>query len=317
MKKFVLLLVFPILGFSQTSHQDLELLLEQKNYKKVEQLAAPFVIENPTNLKAIELLGDAYSHQQKWDEAMVQYKKLTNLKPKAANYHYKYGGALGMKALSVNKFSALTYLGDLKQAFLTAAELDENHIETRWALVELYMQLPAIVGGSKSTSLKYANELEQLSKVDGYLAKGYVYEYGNEPELAELYYKKAIQIGGSITCYTKLSEFYEKQNQPEKAISNIEEAQEKLQRNALCYQLGKVPAEYHIQLEKGETCLKNYIKNYSVEDGVPVAWANYRLAQIYRFKSHKNEALKYINLAIDDLPEIKMFQDERDIILRL
>lgn len=309
MKKLVLLLVFPILGFSQTSHQDLERLLEQKHYKKVEQIAAPFVIENPSDLKAIELLGDAYAHQQKWDEAIVQYKKLTILKPKAANYHYKYGGALGMKALSVNKFSALTYLSDLKQAFLTAAELDENHIETRWALVELYMQLPAIVGGSKSTSLKYADELERLSKVDGYLAKGYIYEYANEPKLAELYYKKAIQIGGSITCYTKLSEFYEKQNLPEKAIANMEEAQEKLQRNALHYQLGKVSAEYHVQLEKGEACLKNYIKNYSPEDGVPVAWANYRLAQIYKYKGRKEQALKYINLAIDDLPEIKVFQE--------
>ncbi|MFL0354050.1 tetratricopeptide repeat protein [Xanthomarina sp. GH4-25] len=315
MKNLVLLFLFPIWCFSQTSHQDLELLLEQKNYVKAEALATPIVTNNPTDLKAIELLGDAYAYQEKWDEAMEQYKKLTILKPKVANYHYKYGGALGMKALSVNKLSALTYLSDLKGAFLTAAALDKNHIETRWALVELYMQLPAIVGGSMTTSLKYAEELEQLSKVDGYLAKGYIYEYDNEPELAELYYKKAIHVGGSLTCYTKLSEFYEKQDQPEKAIINIEEAQDKLQRNALHYQLGKVSAEYNVQLSKGEACLKNYIKNYSPEDGVPIAWANYRLAQIYKNKNHKAQALEYINLAIKELPEIKVFKEEREIIL--
>jgi tetratricopeptide (TPR) repeat protein len=247
----------------------------------------------------------------------LQYQKLVDLKPKVANYHYKYGGALGMKALSVNKLLAVTYLGDLKEAFLTAVDLDPNHIEARWALVELYMQLPAIVGGSKSTSLKYADQLEQLSKVDGYLAKGYIYEYDDEPELAETYYKKAIEVGGSLTCYTKLSDFYENQNQPEKAISNIEKAQEKLQRNALHYQLGKVSAEYNIQIEKGEACLKNYIKNYSPEDGVPIAWANYRLAQIYRYKDNKKEALKYINLAIKELPQIKVFQEEREDILAL
>jgi tetratricopeptide (TPR) repeat protein len=179
------------------------------------------------------------------------------------------------------------------------------------------MQLPVIVGGSMNASLKYAEELEQLSKVDGYLAKGYIYEYDNEPELAELYYKKAIQVGGSLTCYTKLSEFYEKQDQPEKAITNIEEAQEKLQRNALHYQLGKVSAEYNVQLSKGEACLKSYIKNYSPEDGVPVAWANYRLAQIYRHKDNKVQALQYINLAIDGLPEIEVFNEERKIILAL
>jgi tetratricopeptide (TPR) repeat protein len=315
MKKLVLFLLFPVWSFSQTSYQEVELLLEQKNYVKAELLATPLVAKSPTDLKAIELLGDAYSYQEKWDEAIIQYQKLVDLKPKVANYHYKYGGALGMKALSVNRLSALMYLSDLKEAFLTASILDKNHIETRWALVELYMQLPGIVGGSKSTSLKYAEELEQLSKVDGYLAKGYIYEYDDKPELAELYYKKAIDVGGSITCYTKLSEFYEKQNQPEKAISNIEKAQAKLQRNGLHYQLGKVSAEYNVQLNKGEACLKNYIKNYSPEDGVPVAWANYRLAQIYSYKDNKALALKHINLALKDLPQTKVFQEERDDIL--
>ncbi len=317
MKKLLVLFLLPLWSFSQTSHQTLELLLAQKKYAKAEQLASPFVENNPNDLKAIEILGDAYSYQEKWDEAIKQYKKLVVLKPEVANFHYKYGGALGMKALSVNKLSALTYLGDLKEAFLTAAKLDKNHIETRWALVELYMQLPAIVGGSKDTSLKYANELEQLSKVDGYLAKGYIYEYDNEPELAESYYKKAITIGGSITCYNKLTEFYEKQNQPEKAIKNIESAQGRLQRNALHYQLGKVSAEYNMQLAKGEACLKTYIKDYSPEDGVPIAWANYRLAQIYKHQNNKSLALKYIDLALKELPEIKVFQDERHTILKL
>ncbi|PWI30979.1 hypothetical protein DI383_05970 [Flavobacteriaceae bacterium LYZ1037] len=315
MNRYVLFLLFPMLCVSQTAFYEVEFQMEQKNYVKAQQLIQPVVLENPNNLEAVELLGDAYGYQEKWDEAIGQYKKLVDLKPKVANYHYKYGGALGMKALSVNKLLALTYLSDIKEAFLTAAALDENHIETRWALVELYMQLPAIVGGSISTSIKYANELEQLSEVDGYLAKGYIYEYDNEPELAELYYKKAIHVGGSLTCYTKLSEFYEKQDQPEKAIINIEEAQDKLQRNALHYQLGKVSAEYNVQLSKGEACLKNYIKNYSPEDGVPIAWANYRLAQIYKNKNNKAQALEYINLAIKELPEIKVFKEEREIIL--
>ncbi|GGG41904.1 tetratricopeptide repeat protein [Bizionia arctica] len=315
MKNLVLFLLFPLWGFSQTSYTDLELLLDQKDYVKAQQLAIPLVAKNPSDLKAIELLGDAYGYQEKWDEAMIEYEKLVDLNPKEANYHYKYGGALGMKALSVNKVSAVMYLSDLKEAFQTAASLDKNHIEARWALVELYMQLPGIVGGSKSTSLKYAEELEQLSKVDGYLAKGYIYEYDDEPELAEKYYKKAIEVGGSLNCYTKLTDFYEKQNQPENAISNIEKAQEKLQRNALHYQIGKVSAEYNVQLAKGETCLKNYIKNYSPEDGVPVAWANYRLAQIYKYKGNKKEALKYIDLAIGELPGIKVFQEERKAII--
>ena len=80
------------------------------------------------------------------------------------------------------------------------------------------MSLPGVVGGSFSKALSYAEQLEELSKVDGYLAKGYVYEYDDEPELAEKYYRLAIKVGGSVTCYEKLTEFYEGQEQPEKAI---------------------------------------------------------------------------------------------------
>jgi tetratricopeptide (TPR) repeat protein len=165
--------------------------------------------------------------------------------------------------------------------------------------------------------LHYAQELENLSKVDGYLAKGYIYEYDNEPEKAEKYYKKAIIEGGSLTCFNKLAKLYEKEKAPEKAIEIIQEAQKIHKRNALHYQIGKVAAEYNIELQKGKRCLKTYLKNYSEVDGVPKAWANYRLAQIYTYQNNKAEALKCIDLALAELPEIKTFSKLKSKISNL
>ena len=315
---FILLFMIPLIGYGQSySLDDAKQLFEEKKYVTAEKTLESYLIEVPDDIEGIELLGDTYGQQEKWDKAIEAYKQLVEQRPNVANYHYKYGGALGMKALSVSKVRAVAYIGDIKSAFLKAAELDPKHINTRWALVELYMQLPGIIGGSKSKSLKYAEELEALSKVDGYLAKGYIYEYDNEPELAEDYYKKAIVIGGSLTCFDKLTSLYESQKQPEKAISNIEAAQVKHKRNALHYQIGKVAAEYNIQLNKGEHCLQTYIKNYSAADGVPKAWAHYRLAQIKKHKGDKTEAIKYIDLAIAALPKIKVFHQEKTDILKL
>jgi tetratricopeptide (TPR) repeat protein len=315
---FILLFVVPLIGFGQSSSlNDAKQLLQNKKYNQAEKTLETYLMESPNNIEGIELLGDAYGQQEKWDEAIDAYEKLVEMKPDVANYHYKYGGALGMKALKVSKIVAVTFIGDVKEAFLKAAELDPKHINTRWALVELYMQLPGIIGGSKSKSLKYAEELEALSKVDGYLAKGYIYEYDNEPELAEKFYIKAIKIGGSLTCFDKLTDLYKSQDQPKKAIANIEEAKVKHKRNALHYQIGKVAAEYNVQLNKGEACLQTYIKNYSASDGVPKAWANYRLAQIQKHKANKSEALKYIDLAIKALPKIEVFQEEKTDILKL
>ena len=127
----------------------------------------------------------------------------------------------------------------------------------------------------------------------------------------------AIKVGGSVTCYEKLTSFYEAQEEPDKAIKNIEEAHNKHQRNAMHYQIGKVCADYNIQLDKGENCLKMYLANHSAKDGVPKAWAYYRLAQIYKHKKNKSEALKWIDKAIADLPKIKVFKVEKSIILKL
>ncbi len=317
MKKFLFLLFLPTVILGQNPFDEVEQLFSKKQFVKAETIIANYVKDNPENLKAIELLGDAYGHQEKWDKAIEQYQKLVDSQSNNANFHYKLGGSLGMKALSVSKLKALGIIGDVKRSFLKAAELDSKHIDARWALVELYMQLPGIVGGSKKKSIKYANELEALSKVDGYLAKGYIYEYDDEPELAESYYKKAVKVGGSVTCYNKLSNLYESQNQPEKAISTIEEAQNKLQRNALHYQLGKISADYNIQLDKGEMCLKTFVKNHSVKDGVPIEWAYYRLAQIYKHRNNKEEALSWINKALTIRSNFKQALKEKKLIQAL
>lgn len=316
MKIYLFLLLMPLFCLAQTDLDTVPQLFQQKQFKKAEVLISNVLKTTPNNIKVIELMGDALGHQKRWDEALVYYKKLVDRKPKEANYHYKYGGVLGMKALE-NKFKAIGLIGDIKTAFTTAATLDKTHIPARWALVEFYMQLPGIFGGSQSKSEFYAEELEQLSKVDGYLAKGYIYEYDNEPELAEKYYKKAIEEGGSLTCFGKLTTLYEKQGTPAKAIENIEAAQQKHQRNALHYQIGKVAAEYNIQLGKGEKCLLTYLDNYSAEDGVPKAWAYYRLAQINVHKNEKTDALRYIDMALNELPKRKPFNDLKAQILKL
>ncbi len=317
MRFLYLLVLIPSVLFGQAQFEVVEQLFAQKQFEKAENIMVQYVASNPTDIKGIELLGDVYSNQKKWDNAQNFYKKLTELAPNNANYFYKYGGALGMKALNVSKWSALGIIGDVKTSFLKAAELDPKHIDVRWALVELYMKLPRIIGGSTKISLKYADELEQLSQVDGYLAKGFVYEADIQPELAEKYYKKAIAVGGSLTCYNKLTTFYEKQNQPKKAIANIEAARLVHNQNLFNYQIGKLSAEFKVELDKGERHLFLYLENYSGNEDSPKAWAHYRLAQIYKHKRNKNDALKYIMLAIAELPNIQAFIKEKELITSL
>ena len=193
---------------AETDFEKAEKLFKQEKYEQAKVLFENYLKSNPNNYKTIEYLGDIAGHQKKWDEAIKQYKVLKTQFSKTANYWYKYGGALGMKAKSVNKFKALGMIDEVEKSFLTAAKLDTKHLESRWALVMLYIELPGIVGGSETKAKKYAEELQELSKVDGYLAKGYIDEYFSRYTKAEANYIKAHEIGNSKITFQKLYNLY-------------------------------------------------------------------------------------------------------------
>ena len=224
MKHILFLIVFlPIIMWSQSNFKQGEKLFKEEKYQAAQDVFESFLKTNPTDLKTIEYLGDIAGQSKLWGKALSYYKKLKNLNPSEANYYNKYGGALGMKAKESNKFKALGMIDEIKDSFEKAISLNPKHIESRWALIELYIQLPGIVGGSESKAIQYSNELLQLSVVDGYLSRGHIEEYFKRYESAEKQYKKAIAVSDSKTSYNKLASLYKnKMKEPERAKSVLE-----------------------------------------------------------------------------------------------
>ena len=221
---FLFLLLIPMFAISQTDFDKAEKLYLSKNFEQSKVLFQNYLKDNPSSLKALEYLGDIEGQNKSWDNAIYYYKKLKQLKPSEANYYYKYGGVLGMKAKESNKFKALGLISEVKSSFEKAISLNPKHIEARLALVELYLQLPGIVGGSEKKALLYANEIAQISAVDGYLSKGHIAEYFGRFKEAEVQYKKAVEISKSKNAYRILANLYKnKMGQPEKAKSILEE----------------------------------------------------------------------------------------------
>ena len=221
---FLIFIVLPNFAISQTDFEKAEKLFLSKNYDQSRIVFENILKESPNNIKTIEYLGDIAGQNKSWDNAIYYYKKLKLLKPLEANYYYKYGGVLGMKAKESNKFKALGMISEIKSSFEKAISLNPKHIEARAALVELYLQLPGFVGGSEKKALLYANEIAQISAVDGYLSKGHIAEYFGRFKEAEVQYKKAVEISKSKNSYRILANLYKnKMGQPEKAKSIIEE----------------------------------------------------------------------------------------------
>ena len=201
-------ILFPLLIFSQSDFDKGEKLFREEKFEQAQVLLEHVLVTQPSNLKAIEYLGDVAGRNKSWDKALGYYKKLKQLKPTEANYYYKYGGVLGMKAKESSKFQALGMIGEIKESFEKAITLNPKHIEARWALVMIYIQLPGIVGGSETKAIKYSNELLKLSPVDGYLSKGQIEEYFKRYILAEQQYKKAIAAGSTKVGGQMLADLY-------------------------------------------------------------------------------------------------------------
>ena len=197
---------------SQSNFDKAENYFKQSRLELAQPLFENFLKDNPNDFKTLEYLGDIQGKQEHWDKALSYYKKLKVLNPKNADYQYKYGGVLGMKAKNSNKFAALSMVKDVKTSFENAIKLNPKHIEARYALIELYMQLPGIIGGSERKARKYSDELLTFSPVDGYLSKGRIEEYFENFSKAAIQYKKAYEIGDSKIALQKLNELKKLKN---------------------------------------------------------------------------------------------------------
>ncbi len=224
----IVLFLFPLMAFSQVSFEKAQQLFEEGQFEQAKLMFEVLLKKNPSNIKINEYLGDIAGRNKSWDEALTYYSKLKKAKPSEANFYFKYGGVLGMKALEVNRFKALGMIDEVRENFEKAIQLNPKHIESRWALIELYLQLPGILGGSEKKAIQYSNELLRLSVVDGYLSRGHIEEYFKRYALAEQQYKKAIAIGNSKKSYQKLANLYaNKMKSPDKAQAVLEEFKKK------------------------------------------------------------------------------------------
>lgn len=316
-KLLPILFLLPFFALAQSEYTQAVKYFQEQKFSKAKPIFENHLKQNPNDNRTKEYLGDIAAHAKDWDTAISYYEALAKATPSSANIHYKYGGAMAMKMQSISRLRAVSYIGDVKREFETAANLDPKHIEVRWALIEYYLQLPSILGGSEKKAIAYAKELSKISPVDGYLSEGHIFEYSEKYKEAEKSFKNAIEVGQSPHTYQRLVNLYLKADNPNKALETALESLRLHQDNNINYQIGEIVAESNIQSANGIECLGNYISNYTKEDRLPKAWAYYRLAQIHRNLRNKQIALTWINKALIDMPNFKEAKKERSLILAL
>jgi len=258
--------------FSQPSFKEIQLALDQGKLVTAKKLLQNKIAENPEDAVAIAYLGDIAGFEKDWDTAISIYKSLSQKYPDSVDYNFKYGAILGMKALSVSKLQAVVYISDIKTYLEKTVELDPGHVEARRVLVELYVKLPGILGGSISKAKTYADELKDLNKVDFYLAQAFIVSEDEGPEEAAPLFKKAIEVHLELSSHKK--------------------------RNILNYELGKVISDEDIYPQYGLKLLNEYIAKFNYTDIYPLELAYLSKAKIQVVLKDKLAAIESIDMAI-------------------
>lgn len=301
MNKFINIIVFCL--FSQTLLAQLSIekcqdLILSKQYSELESKLLNHLKSNPNDNEMLEVLGDVYGYQNQWSKASECYHTLVEINPKNANYLYKYGGVLGVMAKEGSKFKALTLIRKTKDLFKKAAALDPKHRPVQWAQVQLYAELPGLLGGSYETSWSHAEQLETLSEIEGYLAKLYILEHQQKTALAKQYAKKIVLRHNENPCL-KISKT------PASDCDYFE--------NSLYYEVGHAYILSEKDLNAAEFFIKKYILNFSSSDRTPREQAHLELAKLYLRKSQNQLALIELNKAIEldsDLDEALQIKEQ-------
>ena len=191
-------------------------------------------------------------------------------------------------------------VNEAKKAFTKAETLDSKHWQVQWAQVELYAQLPAILGGSYEKAWVHAERLEQLSKVNGCFAKAYLFDLQQSPENSKIYSLKGLSLVMKSECYDAKSEVlfscYPHNNN---LISQIAIAFEKEASN---------PKQAAIFFDK-------YIADYTPKDRLELDQAHFRLAKLYVKMNRLNMALENLDMALKINPSFQDAKREKNLIL--
>lgn len=281
----LLLFAWPLFA-QQTQISDVDHYIQTKQYSKAKTLLLSN-LDNGSSTALKVRLGDVHSYLMEWDDAISIYEKLIEKNPNNAEYQFKYGGAVARKAQNGSRLRALTLIGTIKSSFLNAVNLDKKHIDSRWGIIDYYVSVPTVLGGSYSKAYKYARELYAISPIEGHFALAYVYGLDEQPEKAEEHFRKTL-----------------------KYIDGLGE----VKRNQLNYLIGKVCGDYEQNLDVGIAHMQTFVKNNTVRDGVPVFHAYYQLARLYRLKNDRVNADVWIKRALSSDSNFQLAQQEKQII---
>ena len=236
----------------------------------------------PRNAEAQVLLVRLRLQQGRAEDAVELAEEIVEFAPKDATAFYWLGNAYGSRIGQVGMISQAMMAPKVRGAFETAVALDPQQHEARVALVEFYLQAPAIAGGSVEAARAQSAELARRDPPRGHYTRGRIASHEKKPAEAAAAFAAASAAKPEHKGYRMAAGLaYQEAAQWDRAFNWFEMwVVEDPAASGAWYQIGRTAALSGQRLELGATALEKYLGLPQAPDQPEAKHALYRLGQV-------------------------------------
>lgn len=303
-------LALPALATANTA-AEAEALLKDRDPRAAEVVAA-LVKARPGDRDVRILQVRALLQQRgKSEQALELAEELADDEPDYGPAHLWLGNAYGNHIGQVGRFSQATMAPKLRRAFEHALELDPGLHDARTALIEYYLQAPAIVGGSVEKARAQVAELQRRDPPRGHYALGRLAQHEERLDDARRHYLAAYAARPSNAVYRmSAGVIHQDAKDWARAFAVFEQwTREEPQAAGAWYQLGRTAVLSGQRLDEGVAAFKRFLA-LPEQPGQPEhkhAW--YRMGQALALAGDKDAARVALQRALRIDPELQEAKD--------
>lgn len=217
-------------------------------------------------------LANIYLQDRRYAEALSFYDKLCERNPNRFAYQFGRGASAGFLLSGTPSFGSLRYVVQLRSSFEAAVRLQPNSLVARRALLNIYLGLPRLLGGSQTKAEQQLKAIQSINPLEGALA-GTIYAMNNKNQSA---FAQQAQMA-----------FNDSKNQFEVNDSR--------------YELAMITSYFFGDFERAIQLLNDFLDNANPGDQYPPVFARYRLAEL------NNDNPQLLNLMKEEVAELDTF----------
>ena len=175
---------------------------------------------NDKDDRLLDCRGNVELEAAKADDAVTWLEKAVALNPRSAAHHEALGLALRAVANQANMLEQMRIGPRMKAELEEAIRIDGTLVDARGALLDLFAQAPAAMGGSIDKAREHAAEILKVNAVRGHMGYGRIAEQGKDYATAEKEFLLGIAVGpDSEVAYSAAGGFYRRRERWAEAIA--------------------------------------------------------------------------------------------------